>query len=180
MQFKYFTDRLILMTSDISLAPLVLDYLTRNRSDFELWERKLTDNCYTLQYQELALAAEQKLFLRSSGVRYYMFLKEQPDFIIGNVSFAYLTEDDGHRCSIGYKADIDFRMQGYTYEAASFLLPLIHDSYNVKRIEADILAENTASIGLIKKLGFEYEGIARHAHEVAGCERDHLRYSYIF
>jgi|P827metagenome_2_1110787.scaffolds.fasta_scaffold13155_3 ribosomal-protein-alanine N-acetyltransferase len=179
MKFRYCTDRLILMVADESMAPLVLDYLNRNRSDFERWDRAFGEECYTIEYQEQALAAEQKLFLRSSGVRYYMFLSEKPDFIIGNISFSYLTEDGGHRCSIGYRIDTEYREQGYAYEAASFLIPLIHESYGTKRIEADILEENIPSKKLIEKLGFEYEGIARKSHTIAGVERDHLRYSLI-
>ena len=179
MDFKYCTDRLILMVADESMAPLVLDYLTRNRADFERWDRSFGEEFYTIEYQEKALAAEQKLFLRSAGVRYYMFLSEDPDFIIGNISFSYLTEDAGHRCSIGYRIDREYREQGYAYEAASFLIPLIHDNYGTKRIEADILEENIPSKKLIEKLGFEYEGIARKSHTIAGVERDHLRNSLI-
>lgn len=180
MDFRYTTDRLVLMAAEQSLAPLVLDYIQRNREDFAHWDRQFPEEYYTLAYQEEAMSAEQKLFLRSSGVRYYMFLKDNPDFIIGNVSFAYLTEDDGHRCSIGYKTDSAYRKNGYAYEATSFLLPLIHENYNVKRIEADILPENAASLALARKLGFSYEGLARKSHSVAGVERDHFRYALIF
>lgn len=179
MQFQYTTDRLVLQVANESMAPLVLDYITRNREDFARWDRLYGAEYYTLDYQQRVLAAEQKLFLRSSGVRYYMFLKDEPDYIIGNISFSYLLEDDGHRCSIGYRTDSAHRRRGYAFEAASYLIPLIRESYGTKRIEADILMENTASLRLIEKLGFEYEGIARKAHSVAGVERDHLRYSLI-
>lgn len=179
MQFQYTTDRLILQVADETMAPLVLDYVTRNRAEFARWERQFGDEYYTLEYQQQALSAEQKLFLRSSGVRYYMFLKDDPDYIIGNISFSYLLEDEGHRCSIGYRTDSAHRRKGYALEAASFLIPLIHENYGVKRIEADILVENTASLRLIEKLGFEYEGIARKSHSVGGVDRDHLRYALL-
>lgn len=179
MLFEYHTNRLILMASSECMAPLVLDYLQRNREDFALWDRSFPEEYYTLEYQQQVLAAEQKLFLRSSGVRYYMFLADQPDRIIGNISFSYLTEDEGHRCSIGYRIDKEFRNIGLAYEAASYLIPRIHESYRIKRIEADILEENVASLALIKKLGFEYEGIARKSHSIAGVERDHLRYALV-
>lgn len=179
MDFRYETERLILMVGDESLAPLVLDYVSRNREDFGRFDRTTPEEFYTLDYQRKMLSAEQKLVLRSSGIRYYMFLKEQPDFIVGNVSFAYLTEESGHRCSIGYRTDAEHRCRGYAYEAASFLIPIISAEYHIKRIEADILPENEASLALIKKLGFEYEGVARGSHEIAGVERDHLRFSYL-
>ncbi len=180
MRFTYNTERLVLTAGEESMAPLVLDYFSRNREDFARWDRHYGDEFYTLDYQEQALAAEQKLFLRSSGVRYYTFLKDEPDHIIGNVSFSYLTEDGGHRCALGYRTDADYRRQGYAYEAISFLLPLIRENYGVKRIEADVLPENIPSLMLIEKLGFEFEGIARKSHSIAGVERDHRRYSLVF
>lgn len=179
MDFRYETERLILMVGDESLAPLVLDYVSRNREDFARYDRSTPEEFYTLDYQRKLLSAEQKLLLRSSGIRYYSFLKEQPDFIIGNITFAYLTEENGHRCSIGYRTDAAYRQCGYAYEAASFLIPVISSEYHLHRIEADILPENEASLALIRKLGFEYEGVARGAHEIAGIERDHLRFSLL-
>ena len=167
------------MVADENMAPLVLDYLQKNRNDFSRWDKTTGEEFYTEDYQRQVLAAEQKLFLRSAGVRYYMFLKESPDFIIGNVSFSYLNEDEGHRCTLGYRMDSDYRGSGYAFEAVSFLIPKIHESYGIKRIEADILEENTPSICLIEKLGFEFEGVARKSHSIAGVERDHRRYSLI-
>lgn len=178
MQFKYLTERLILTVGEPSMAPLVLDYLRRNREDFEKWDMKPREGYYTEAYQEKALESEQALLLRGMGVRYYMFLKEEPDFIVGNVSFAYLNEEFGHRCSIGYKVDKSCRQRGFAYEAADFLIREVVRECKIKRIEADILPENEASIALIKKLGFEYEGVSYKSHEVAGIERDHLRFSY--
>lgn len=179
MNFEYQTDRLLLKVGNEAMAEAVTAYLIRNREDFSKWETTLTDKCYTTEYQANALTAEQKLFLKGEGVRYYILPKELPDLVIGNVSFAYLKEEDGHRCSIGYKTDMLYRRQGIAYEAITFLLPLIIKEFRLKRIEADILPENRASLGLIEKLGFQYEGIARASHEIAGTDRDHLRYSFL-
>lgn len=179
MNFNYQTERLILSVGEEAFAPLVLDYLSRNSTDFEPYERKYAENYYSLDYQTASLSAERQLLLQGRGVRFYIFLKDNPDFIIGNVSFAYLNEDQGHRATIGYRMDRDYRQNGYAFEAVSFLLPIISKEYHLKRIEADILPDNEPSIALIKKLGFEYEGIARKSHEVAGLEQDHLRFSLI-
>lgn len=179
MNFRYETKRLILTVGNESMAEAVAAYLIRNREDFSKWETTLTDSCYTPEYQTNALTAEQKLFMKGEGVRYYISPKEFPDLIIGNVSFAYLKEENGHRCSLGYKVDSMYRRQGIAYEAISFLMPVVIKKYRLKRIEADILPENRASLALIEKLGFRYEGVARASHEIAGCDRDHLRYSFL-
>lgn len=180
MDFTYETERLILRISEPGLTEEVLDFVLRNREDFEKWDRTLPEAYYTADYQEKVLMAEMRLLLRASGVRFYLFLRDNPDYVIGTASFAYLSEENGHRCSLGYKMDREYRRQGYAFEAISFLMPVVAGQYHLHRIEADILAENEASLALIRKLGFEFEGIARNAHEIAGVERDHMRFSYCF
>lgn len=179
MEIRYETDRLILQVGNEGMADMVAKYLTKNRHDFAKWDMEFSDSFYTAEFQKNALQAEVQLFLRREGVRFYIFPRDNPDVIIGNVSFAYLMADCGHRCSIGYKLDVDMRNRGIAYEATSFLLPRVIAEYGLKRIEADILPENRPSLALIRKLGFEYEGIARNAHEVAGVDRDHLRFAYL-
>ena len=179
MQFQYYTENLVLSVLDESAASMTLDFLTRNHEEFSKWDCRHPEEFLTLEYQRTLLDAEQRLFLRSNGVRFYIFLKSQPDFILGCVSFAYLNDGNGYRCSIGYKTDKDFRKRGYAYEAVSFLIPVVMKEYGVKRIEADIMPDNLPSRALIEKLGFSYEGIARKSHEVNGIARDHCRYSIL-
>lgn len=175
MQFRYETERLVLMSSRPSFAEMVAAYLTKNRNDFEQYDKHYGDNVYTADYQRHALESEEELFLRDEGVRYYIFSKEKPGVVIGNVSFAYLNCTP-RPCSIGYKIDRDYRQKGYAYEAASFLIPHAFFAYDIDQIEAEVLPDNTASLALIKKLGFEYKGINKNAHEIMGVKRDHLRF----
>jgi len=99
--------------------------------------------------------------------------------IIGNISFAYLNGEDGHQCTLGYKIDSDYRRRGYAYEAASFLLDIVTSEFSgINLIEADILPENRASLALIKKLNFEYTGLKRSGHNIAGMDRDNLKFAW--
>lgn len=177
MKQEYDTARLHLAVSSPDLAAPVSDYLLRNRKEFEHYDRHYGDITYTALYQESALRAEHELYQKNEGVRYYIFKKEDPKTVIGNISFAYLNDKD-HSPSLGYKIDGMCRRRGYAYEAASFLLPLAFEYYDLKYLEADALPENEASIGLLKKLGFRYDGIMPCAHEIEGVMRDHYRFVF--
>ena len=177
MKTEYKTERLILAVSRPEFAASVADYLLRNRKDFEYYDRHYGDVTYTDLYQENALRVERDLYRSKEGVRYYLFKKEDPDTVIGNVSFAYLRSND-HAPSLGYKVDKMCRRRGYAYEAVSFLLPLAVKHYGLAYLEADALPENTPSISLLKKLGFRYDGIMPNAHEINGIMRDHYRYIF--
>lgn len=177
MNIRYETERLILMVGNESMAGAVNDYLVRNRTDFSRWDMHLSDGYFTVEYQIKALAAEQRLFLRGEGVRFYILPKENPDLVIGNISFAYLAaEPEKRQCLLGYKIDSAYRERGIAYEAASFLIPIIFKEFGPPRMYADILPENRASLALVKKLGFTYEGLIRNAYEIAGVKRDHLHF----
>ena len=151
MQKLYHTERLILAMLDPSAAPMVLDYLLRNREDFARYEPAKEDSFYTVPRQEMVLNAEQQLFEREQGVRYYIFDASDPDTIIGNVSFAHI---DGPVCIIGYRIDLNFRRRGIAFEAISFLLNELQNRNVPDIIEADICPDNEASVHLAQKLGF--------------------------
>ncbi len=148
----YSTGRLILACLDISGAPMILDYLLRNKDDFEKFEPERDDSFYTLTHQERMLEAESILFERGEGARYYIFDASDPDTVIGNVS---LTHTNGPVCILGYRVDPAFRRQGIAYEAVSYLLGLLNTDEGPGMFEADIYPDNIPSRGLVEKLGFK-------------------------
>jgi len=174
---EYETERLLLEVSRPEFAASVADYLLRNRKDFERYDRHYGDITYTTLYQQNALRVEQDLYRAKEGVRYYLFQKKDPNTVIGNISFAYL-HDQNRGPSLGYKIDQLFRRRGYAYEAASFLLPLAIKYFKLPFIEADVLPENEASVALLKKLGFRYDGVIPNAHEILGVMKDHYRFVF--
>ncbi|MCR5322604.1 MAG: GNAT family N-acetyltransferase [Lachnospiraceae bacterium] len=155
MQKLYHTDRLLLASLDPSAAPLVLDYLIRNKDDFSKYEPAKEESFYTVPRQEMVLDAEQQLFERKLGARYYIFLNNDPDKVIGNVSFAHT---EGPVCMIGYRIDLNYRRRGIAYEATSLLLPKVLDREGPDMLEADIYPNNIASVNLALKLGFRESG----------------------
>ena len=97
MYLRYETEHLILAIGNEMFADKINEYLIRNREDFSRWDLKLNDSYFTMEYQIRAVQAEQRIFLKSEGARYYLFLKSAPDRVIGNVSFA-LTDKKGRSC----------------------------------------------------------------------------------
>ena len=176
MYLRYETEHLILAIGNEMFADKINEYLIRNREDFSKWDLKLNDSYFTMDYQIRAVQAEQRIFMKSEGARYYLFLKSDPDHIIGNVSFALTDRKEEHACIIGYKTDARERGKGYAYEAASFLMPKISKEYGLSRFQAEILPENLPSKALIEKLGFHFEKVIRNAHEFSGLDRDILLY----
>ena len=176
MQLTYETEHLLLSIGNEKFADLIAAYLLRNREDFTRWDRQLDENTFTREYQLRAVQAEIRLFMKSEGMRYYVFLKDDPNRVIGNITFSLVKNGNTKACEIGYKADKAERGKGYTFEAASFLIPLIIEEYRPSEIFAEILPENRPALAFVQKLGFRYDSIKRNVLKLDGLNRDALRY----
>jgi ribosomal-protein-alanine N-acetyltransferase len=57
---------------------------------------------------------------------------------------------------------------------------LVHHAFtrmDLSRVEAACLPENAASIGLLEKTGFKYEGVAQSYLQIDGRWRTHVLYA---
>lgn len=173
------TERLQLMTLTKEAAPLVLAFYEENKDIFEPWEALRSNNFYTLSYQKAFLTAEYNQMAEGKLLRFWVFLKEQPEALIGTVCFQNFLKDPYHSCILGYKFSHLYHHQGYATESIQECMRLVFDEFNIHRMEAYIMPSNTPSLRLIERLSFRYEGFAYSYARIRGIWEDHLRYSYI-
>lgn len=179
MDLIYETDRLVLRVLKAADAPAVLDFQMRNKDLFEQYEPARPENFYTIEYQKVLLNCEYNLTVKLSAVRFYVFLKDDPDTIIGTVCFRNMLHAVYSSCEIGYKFDAQYHRQGYASEAMTEGIRIMFDELKLHRIIANVMPENHASIRLLESLGFKREGIARDYARIQGEWRDHFCYSLI-
>lgn len=178
MNLTYETDRLLLRVLNESYSMQVLTFLSRNRNYFDSFELTKEANFYTEDFQKKLLFEEFTMALKKNRLRFYFFQKENPQRIIGTVSFGNLRQSF-QSCQIGYKLDPLYQHQGYATEALSAAIDIAATELNLHRITAYVLPDNIPSIRLLERLGFEWEGTARDYALVNGIWRDHLQYAHI-
>ncbi len=179
MSFFVETDRLLLRIENETIAANVLDFYCKNREQFERFEPTRPKNFYTLEYQTASLKYEYNEIMKGKTLRYYIYTKEQPDILIGSINFSNFVKDPFSHTSIGYKLDKNAQGKGYAYEACYAAIPIIFSNYKVHRIEARVAPDNPASVRLLEKLHFVYEGIEYQGVQIQGVYRDHYRYGLI-
>lgn len=179
MNKTYSTERLFLKVLGKEAAPMVLSFYAENKEHFEVWEPKRCKNFYTLAYHKASLAAELNLMAEGKRIRYWLFLKDNPNEIVGSISFQNFLGDPYRSCTIGYKIGSRFLRNGYAYEAVKKGLQIVFDEYNIHRVEAFIMPSNIPSQKLVEKLYFNYEGISYSYAYINDKWQDHIRYSYI-
>lgn len=181
MNFEYTTKRLILKIIEPSIqnAKKALAFHQKNRTIFEHYEALRPTDFYSIPYQQRLLSCEYALALQKRTIRFWIFEKEEPDRIIGTICFYNIVHSIYDRCETGYKFDPDFWHKGYAREAMTFGISLMFEEFNLHRIEAYVMEDNTPSIRLLKDLCFEYEGICRQAIRIQNKWEDHMLFACI-
>lgn len=173
------TERLLLRILGKDAAPIVLSFYSENREQFEPWEPKRNHNFYTLPYQKAFLTAEYNQIAEGKLLRYWAFLKNKPDEIIGTVCFQNILKEPYYSCSIGYKFSQKYQHQGYATECIQKSIDLVFSEHHLHRINAYIMQGNTPSLQLIERLSFQYEGTCRSFARINGNWSDHEHYAQV-
>ena len=181
MRYSYRTDRLVLRIIEPNQtdAKHILDFHMRNDDVFQKYEPTHSEEFMTLDHQMKLLDAEMNAATRLSLIRFWVFLKSDPDTVIGTTSFRNISMNFERSCKIGYKLDKDYWHMGYMTEAVYRAIGIMFDEVELHRIVATIMPENAPSIALAKRLGFKFEGVERSSYMVNGAWEDHERWALI-
>lgn len=179
MNTIYHTKRMTMKILRPGQEDAVLFFYEKNRKFLEPLEPTRPEHFYTMEYQRSNLVCEYNSFAKLKYMRYWMFLPQDPYHPLGSISFSNFRKGAFSSCMIGYKLDEMACHQGYMQEALSCLLPELCKSCHLRRVEAMVLPENSASIRLLQCLGFIKEGYLHSFAQINGKWRDHVLYAYL-
>jgi RimJ/RimL family protein N-acetyltransferase len=113
-----------------------------------------------------------------SYYRFWAVADAGSDHCLGMVNY-----HDGHirnkRAAIGYIINPACRRQNIATEAVSAMLDYCFDELGLRRVQALIQPDNTASRALAEKLGFCCEGLMRDNLRVGDVWRDEMLYALL-
>ncbi len=118
-----------------------------------------------------------KNFEEKRGIRWGIEHKDSNE-IIGTIGF-HLWSAAHQRAEIGYEIHPDYWRQGYTKEAVQKVITYGFETMNLNRIGAVVFLANEASNQLLRKLGFQEEGILRDYIYQNGQAYDTFIYSLL-
>ena len=173
------TDRLILKSLEEKDWRMVLSFLEKGRSVFEQYEAKKAPMYYTEIYQRGVLNQEHSATMSGRYVRYYVFLKENPNIVIGTVSCGSIALDPFNCGTLGYKFDKDYWHRGYAREAVTCTIDAIFKELHLHRLIANVMESNEPSIRLLENIGFRLEGLCEKNINVNGVWQNHRLYAML-
>lgn len=114
---------------------------------------------------------------KREGYALGMVLKETGG-LIGTCSLIKVSWEHMHAELVYYLAK-EFWGKGYMTEAAAKMIQFGFEELGLERISVGCFARNEASARIIEKLGFTFEGLARHAYLKDGEFLDELRFGML-
>jgi len=172
------TQRLLLTRPEAGDSAMLLAYREANRVHLAPWEPQRTEQFYTISAVEerLRQMAEQ---VEENLAVYWLLRHPQSAEVVGECSFTNIVRGPFQACHLGFALDSRHTGQGLMHEALVAAIADIFNVHGLHRIMANYQPQNSGSEKLLRRLGFEREGLARKYLKIGGVWADHVLTSFI-
>lgn len=120
----------------------------------------------------------QKDLRDESGYAFFLF-RSQDQALLGGLTLSNIRRGVTQSANLGYWLGAPFVGQGYMTRAVRGLIPFVFDVLKLHRLEAACIPTNAPSIGVLEKVGFRREGLARRYLKINGSWQDHFLYALL-
>lgn len=170
----YKTNRLFLVQPSINMASEIVDFYSRNRDFFKNFDPIRSDFFYKVNTHKDIIRKELEEIKAERMLKFWIYKIEDKKRIIGMINFANIFKGVFLSTTVGYKLDENEQHKGYMTEALYAAIVIVFKELKLHRIEANIMPHNKPSIELVKRLGFQYEGLSKKYLKINGKWEDHI------
>jgi ribosomal-protein-alanine N-acetyltransferase len=110
---------------------------------------------------------------------YNFFVFSHEDVLLGGIGLSNVRRGVAETASLGYWIGEPYARQGYMSAALPLVLDFAFGRLRLHRVEAACLPTNIPSRALLKKVGFQQEGLARQYLCIQGKWQDHLLFAIL-
>ncbi|WP_137169491.1 GNAT family N-acetyltransferase [Marinomonas sp. FW-1] len=167
------TERGVLRILDESQAPLLYDYINQEKDFLAQWEPLRSEGYYSLETCALRIREMRRDFLEDRGV-VFCFLSPSEDKMLAYTNYSNIIRGVFQACNLGYSIRESEQGKGIMHEALTAGLEYLSKELHIDRIQASYMPRNVRSAAVLKKLGFDKEGVARDYLKINGKWEDHI------
>ncbi|HTN56352.1 MAG TPA: GNAT family protein [Microbacterium sp.] len=143
--------------------------LLSNRAWLQPWEATIPGGVASF---DMRISIRRLLQQHRDGTG-YPFVMEYDGEIAGQLNIWGVSRGSLCSATIGYWVSERFAGRGITTTAVAMATDAAFDQLGLHRMEICIRPENHASLRVVRKLGFRYEGLRRRFIHIDGDWRDH-------
>ena len=156
-------------------AKAIQDLVLSNREWLRPWEATNPDAPQNFDFK-----AQIRGLLRSMDDQTGMpMVIEMDGRVVGQLNVANILYGSVSSAVIGYWISPEVAGRGVTPTAVALATDYLFNIVGLHRVEIAIRPENVASLRVVEKLGFRYEGLKRGYIHINGGWRDHLIFALL-
>jgi [ribosomal protein S5]-alanine N-acetyltransferase len=168
------TERVRLVRMAPGHGAMLAAFFRRNDRHLAPWDPPRPTGITEAAYWESECERAAEDFDSGAVVRWLMLPREQSQPLIGRINFTQIVRGPFQSCMLGYAIDAAHEGRGLMREALEAAIAVMFTSLGLHRIQANYVVDNARSGGLLARLGFVREGLARNYLFINGAWRDHV------
>jgi [ribosomal protein S5]-alanine N-acetyltransferase len=168
------TERLIVRGAAETDVQSLIRFFAENGEHMAPWEPARPADFHTEEFWRIQVGRHRRAFESGSAVMLFMFPKEQPVEVVGQISFTSIVRGPADMCTLGYALAAKAQGNGYMHEALEASIRYVFEQLHMHRVTANFMPHNERSNSVLRRLGFTVEGYARDYLYVNGGWRDHV------
>jgi [ribosomal protein S5]-alanine N-acetyltransferase len=168
------TDRLVIRLATDADVHEIIRYYGENREHLQPFSPT-----YPPDFLDEATWVEQvhirlPEFAAGAGFRAFVFARDSPSVIIGNLSITSVHRGAFQSCVLGYNLAAGEQGNGYMTEAVRGAVAFAFETWKLHRVAASYMPRNTRSAAVLERCGFKVEGHAPAYLLIDGRWEDHV------
>ena len=168
-----------LVAGAVTLTPVAADHYAAWREAaaacegyLRRWQPTWPEGHLGRDSYERRLAIYERDRTRGTGAAWHLFVGEA---LVGMLRLSGVQRGAARSCEVGYWVAERARGRGHAKAALTAACEHAFGPMDLLRVEAACAVGNEASLAVLRRCGFAFEGIARSYLELDGVRRDHHR-----
>jgi [ribosomal protein S5]-alanine N-acetyltransferase len=168
------TDRLEVRPAATADVDAIVRYYDENREHLAPARPRVPESFFTAPFWSAQVAVNLEEFHDGRSIRLFLFLRDRPQRVVGNINFTQIVRHPAWSCVVGYGLDADEVGRGLMSEGLEAAVRYMFEAQGMHRVVANYVPRNERSGRLLRRLGFTVEGYARDLLLLDGRWEDHI------
>jgi len=168
------TDRLIIRLAEPAEVPEIVRYYRENHDHLQPYSPTFGgEQVDEAAWREQVIERHLELS-RQESFRAFIFPRDAPRRIAGNINLTQVVRGAFHSCVLGYNLEEGAQGRGYMTEAVRATVRFAFSDWKLHRVAASYMPRNARSARVLERCGFNIEGTAPAYLRIDGRWEDHV------
>jgi ribosomal-protein-alanine N-acetyltransferase len=168
------TERLTIRLAEIADVPEIIRYYGDNRAYLQPFSPTFAPDFLDQVTWLEQVRVRLREFASGDSFRGFLFERSAPRTIVGNLNLTQVQHGFAQSCLLGYNLAQDQQGNGYMTEAVTGAVAFAFGTWRLHRVAAGYNPSKERSAAVLKRCGFEIEGLATAYLLINGRWEDHV------